>query len=341
LERLRIAALLPHLEVFGGVRRYLLLARTWRSWGHEVVLYTPSGTPPAWLEPAVPVRSFDALADAPPFEVAFTPQPALLGRLRALPADRRVFYCVLEGERGEDEALRDPAITLMANSSALRVHLARRAGRAVLDGIGRIDPDVFHPDPAVRVARRVLRLRPPLAAQKGHGPDRARGRARCAAVPELELVLFDHVGEGQRRPIRARGSARGANVRWMLNPSQDELAQLYASADVFCAAERKAGWCNTAIEAMSAGANALVCTPRSGTRLRAPRGPRGWSGSGTRGSSPAGDRESARRRRAPRGGCRPRSAAVLPPRLADARGGDLVQLGLERGVPFVPGDKNG
>jgi glycosyltransferase involved in cell wall biosynthesis len=60
----------------------------------------------------------------------------------------------------------------------------------------------------------------------------------------------------------------------VLNPSQDELARLYASADVFAAAERKAGWCNTAIEAMSSGA-AVVCTP-SGTRDFARHGETAW-----------------------------------------------------------------
>jgi glycosyltransferase involved in cell wall biosynthesis len=49
----------------------------------------------------------------------------------------------------------------------------------------------------------------------------------------------------------------------VLNPGVDELAELYASSDVFVAAEKRAGWCNTAAEAMAAGA-CVVCTP-SGT----------------------------------------------------------------------------
>jgi glycosyltransferase involved in cell wall biosynthesis len=60
----------------------------------------------------------------------------------------------------------------------------------------------------------------------------------------------------------------------VINPSQEELARLYAAADVFVAAEKKAGWCNTAIEAMSAGA-AVVCTP-SGTADFARHGETAW-----------------------------------------------------------------
>jgi glycosyltransferase involved in cell wall biosynthesis len=49
-----------------------------------------------------------------------------------------------------------------------------------------------------------------------------------------------------------------------MNPSQTELAGLYQSSHLFVAAERKAGWCNTALEAMASGAT-VVCTA-SGTR---------------------------------------------------------------------------
>jgi len=51
--------------------------------------------------------------------------------------------------------------------------------------------------------------------------------------------------------------------RWVHGPTQEELADLYAEADLFVSAERRAGWSNTAAEAMACGA-AVVCT-RSGT----------------------------------------------------------------------------
>src|SRR5260221_13673178 len=149
-----IAAILPHLEVFGGIRRYLSLGNAWRARGHRVVLFTPTGEPPTWMRFDGEVRPWEAIpggvggvAGGAPFDVAFTPQPTLLRHLRALPAARRVYYCVIEGERGEDEALADKAITLMANSSPLRARLARHARRPVLDGIGGIHPQPFPPPP--------------------------------------------------------------------------------------------------------------------------------------------------------------------------------------------------
>ena len=84
MNRLSIAAVLPHLRVFGGIRRYLSLGQMWTDWGHEVVLYTPDGAPATWLPFAGTVRSFRELGDRP-HDVALTPQPALLGALARIP----------------------------------------------------------------------------------------------------------------------------------------------------------------------------------------------------------------------------------------------------------------
>lgn len=263
-ERIRIGAILPHLEVFGGIRRYLMLAREWGVLGHEVTLWTPDGAPATWLQSSARIQPHRDLVRAEEQDVVFTPQPALLPLLFSAPARRRVWYCVAEGERDERAALADPSLILMANSSALRARLIRRARRSVLDGIGGIDPGFFAPDPSARAAGRRTLLAYGRRSRARKGTDlvvrAAEGLAR--RFPDLELVLFDHVGPGNERDPRD-GFAPRVPHRFVLNPSQEELARLYASADVFVAAEKKAGWCNTAIEAMSAGA-AVVCTP-SGT----------------------------------------------------------------------------
>jgi glycosyltransferase involved in cell wall biosynthesis len=263
MKRTSIAAILPHLGVFGGIRRYLSLGNEWARLGYRVVLFTPTGRPPDWMPFAGEVRPWDALATSGEFDLALTPQAALLDHLLALPSARRVYYCVLEGERGEERALADPRITLMANSSALRARLARRARRPVLDGVGGIDTSLFRPDPARRgPGLRILAYGRRSRARKGTDLIVEAVRRVRLHVPGVELVLFDHVGEGNEADPRA-GFDPGFPVRWVLNPSALELATLYQSADLFVAAERRAGWCNTAIEALASGC-ALVCTP-SGT----------------------------------------------------------------------------
>lgn len=263
MNTLSIAAVLPHLRVFGGIRRYLSLGQVWASWGHEVVLYTPDGDAEAWLLFAGRVRSFREIGERP-HDLALTPQPALLGALARVPTSRRVWYCAAENEPGEELAIEEPGLLFAAVSTALAARLRRRARRPVIDGAGAVDATFFRPDRGRRdPARKVVaaygrRSRP----RKGTDLVVRAVRSLCARHPTLELVLFDHVGPGNEQDPRD-GFDPGFPVRYVLNPSADDLATLYASSDVFVAAEKRAGWCNTAAEAMAAGC-CVVCTP-SGT----------------------------------------------------------------------------
>lgn len=263
MEHLSIAAVLPHLRVFGGIRRYLTLGRIWHAWGHEVVLYTPDGAPSEWLPFPGQIRPFTALP-AGRHDAVFTPQPTLLPQLHQVAAARRIWYCAAENEPGEALAIRDRSIQLAAVSTALARRLAARARRPVIDGAGAVDVDFFRPDRGQRdPARRVVtaygrRSRP------RKGTDLVVRAARMASrrFPDLELVLFDHVGPGNEQDPRD-GFTPGVRTRFVLNPTPDALAALYAETHVFVAAEKRAGWCNTAAEAMASGA-CVVCTP-SGT----------------------------------------------------------------------------
>jgi glycosyltransferase involved in cell wall biosynthesis len=228
-----------------------------------VVLYTPEGQPADWLPFEGKVRSFEALSTGS-HDVAFTPQPTLLPELRRLIATRRIWYCAAENEPGAALAIRDHTIGLAAVSTALVRRLAARARRPVIDGAGAVDIEFFHPargrrDPARRVVAAYGRRSRP---RKGTDLVVRAARGLAKRFPDLELVLFDHVGPGNEQDPRD-GLTPGVNTRFVLNPTADALAELYAGTDVFVAAEKRAGWCNTAAEAMASGA-CVVCTP-SGT----------------------------------------------------------------------------
>ena len=79
----------------------------------------------------------------------------------------------------------------------------------------------------------------------------------------VRLIFFDtQVGLDRRDPrplIRTR-----VPFDFHLNLPQERMAWLYAQADVFVSAERRAGWSNTSAEAMACRVP-VVCTP-SGTR---------------------------------------------------------------------------
>ena len=261
---MRISLFLPHVGVFGGVRRYLELGNEWSALGHAVELFHPGGEPPAWLPFAGHTRPLAEAAQATS-DLAIAGDSVTYARFRNHVARHHLYYCVLEGDPGLAAALGDPAVTLMANSGPLRTSLTRRTRRRVLDGIGGIRPERFRPDATRRVASPLRVLVNGRRSRAKKGTDLVlRALARLEGrVPAFEVVLFDSLDPVTNRQDPRDGAPLPANARFVLDPSQDELVALYQSSHVFVAAERKAGWCNTALESLASGC-ALVCT-RSGT----------------------------------------------------------------------------
>ena len=259
---MRIALFLPHVGVFGGVRRFIELGNVWARGGHSVALYQPGGTAPDWLSFAGRAAGLEA-ARSEPSDLALCADAATFDAFLAHPASARLYYCVIEGDANLDRAARTPGMRLAANSGTLRRHVAARTGRPVIDGIGGINVEQFHPDAAQRGALpRVLVNGRRSRAKKGTDLIlRALSPLAGRAAP-FEIVLFDTVSEQNRQDPRD-GARLPPNARFVLGPTQGELVALYQSSCLFVAAERKAGWCNTALEAMAAGC-AVVCT-RSGT----------------------------------------------------------------------------
>lgn len=260
---MRIALFLPHVGVFGGVRRFLELGNEWKVLGHDVALFHPEGTPPAWLPFAGRVAPLSAAA-ASPCDLAVCADPHTYGAFRATPAATHLYYCVIEGDAGLARAIADPAVTLAANSGALRAAVSRRACRPVLDGAGGIRTTQFLPDRSQRAATPLRVLLNGRRSRAKKGTDLVLAALRgLREAPEFEVVLFDSVDTHNRQDPRD-GAPLPPGARFVLNPTQAELVALYQSSHVFVAAERKAGWCNTALEALACGC-ALVCTS-SGTR---------------------------------------------------------------------------
>src|SRR5262245_53754891 len=112
---MRIGLFLPHVGVFGGVRRFLELGNEWSAMGHEVTLHHPSGAPPAWLPFAGRTARLDAAA-ASESELAICGEAGTFAAFRAHRARCHLYYCVLDGDPGLARALADPGVRLMANS---------------------------------------------------------------------------------------------------------------------------------------------------------------------------------------------------------------------------------
>jgi glycosyltransferase involved in cell wall biosynthesis len=248
--------------VFGGVRRYVELGNAFVSRGHSFVVYTPRGEAPGWIPFSGEVRP---LGDLPldRNDVVISGSPELLGALDRSPAPAKIFYLQIEKVDNEAEIVRSGRYRIMVNSSGLRRRVRRRYRVEPIDGIGGINPAMFHP-PAVRSAGDPFRV---LCYGRFSRP-RKGTRFVVQAVRRLyrrgynvELHLFDTVDPGDPDP-RA-GFDPGVPFRFYLNLDQSRMAAMYGAADIFVSAEHRAGWNNTAAEAAACGLP-LVCT-RSGT----------------------------------------------------------------------------
>ena len=261
---LRIAALLPHVDVFGGVRRYLELGNAMTAMGHRFVLFHPSGAPPAWLPFRGETRPFVALGEED-FDIGLCGEYSILPAYDRMAARANYFYFVLEGHKDERRTARRPDLRFLGNSEGICSRLEKKYRISVLRAPGAVNPAIFHPldERISRDTFNVMAYGRITRRRKGVGIVIRAVEGLARRYPHLRLVFFDtQVGLDKVDPrplVRTR-----LPFDFHLNLPQDRMAWLYGQGDVFVSAERRAGWSNTCAEAMACRLP-VICTP-SGTR---------------------------------------------------------------------------
>ncbi len=264
VERLKIAALLPHVDVFGGVRRYLELGNALAAKGHRFVLFHPQGNKPDWLDFQAETRPFSALGEET-FDIGLCGEYSILPRFDQLSARARFFYFVLEGHKDERLVAGRKDLYFLGNSEGISRRLESKYGLKCHRAPGGINPAIFHPpaENTVRDTFNVLCYGRITKRRKGV-PFVIRAVEKLyRRYPHLRLVFFDtQVGLDRRDPrplIKTR-----VPFDFHLNLPQERMSWLFGQADAFVSAEWRAGWSNTSAEAMACRVP-VVCTP-SGTR---------------------------------------------------------------------------
>ncbi len=259
---MRIAALLPHMEIYGGVRRYLELGNEFVRLGHEFVLYTPEGRPPSWLAFNGEIRPFSAL-NQDDHDIALCSEYSLLREFQGIRARRKFFYFVLAGHRLEKHVARLP-FRFLVNSTGLYRRLKKRYGLHCELAPGGINPEIFYPveREGSKKEFRILCYGRIYRRRKGiHLVIRAVEKL-WRRYPQIKLLLFDSPVQGETRdPRQLIRTSVPHDFFW--NLPQSSMAWLYSQADLFVSAEWRAGWSNPAAEAMACRVP-VVCTA-SGT----------------------------------------------------------------------------
>lgn len=275
---MKIAALLPHVEVFGGVRRYIEVGNALIRRGHSFVLFTLEGKKPDWLEFRGEVKAFEAIP-AEEFEVGFCSEYSILPQFERLRAKAKFFYFVLEGHKKEKDVARGNYYYLGSSEGICR-RIEQKYKLSCLRAPGGINPEIFFrlskPESSAQIPERKIAAQPVSGNTQpgrefkilcyGRIYKKRKGvRQVIKAVeklhqknPHLRLIFFDSmVGDDKRDPrLLVRTSVPH---EFYLNLPQNRMAWLFSQADIFVSAERRAGWANTAAEAMACRLP-VVCT---------------------------------------------------------------------------------
>jgi glycosyltransferase involved in cell wall biosynthesis len=260
---MKIAALLPHVEVFGGVRRYIELGNEFVRPGHTYVLFHPHGEKPEWLDFYGLTRPFSSLEDEE-FDVGLCSEYSIVPHFEKLRARKKYFYFLLEGHKKEREVIRKNFLFL-GNSEGMCRHLEKKYGIKCFRAPGGVNTRIFYPleNGPSRDTINILSYGRIYKRRKGIKHVIRAVESLYREYPQLRLVFFDTLVGGDQWDPRQLIKTRVPHD-FYLNLPQDKMAWLFSQADMFVSAERRAGWANTSAEAMACRLP-VICT-QSGSR---------------------------------------------------------------------------
>ena len=260
---MKIAALLPHVEIFGGVRRYLEIGNEFSRRDYRFVLFNPDGSKPEWLDFKGKTLPFSCLKDEA-FDIGICSEYSILPYFEQLNAGVKFFYFLLEGHRQEKNVARRNYFFL-GNSEGICRRLEKKYKISCIRAPGGVNPNLFYPQKKEKGKNeiRLICYGRIYKRRKGvHSVIRtAEGLYR--QYPQIKLIFFDSLVGKDRIDPRSMVKTQVPH-EFHLNLPQSKMAWLYSQADIFVSAERRAGWSNTSAEAMACGIP-VVCS-RSGTQ---------------------------------------------------------------------------
>jgi len=254
-------------SVNGGIGRFLNVARVLNGFGHDVAFTSLTDeTEPDWPDFPGPVLTF-AEAQARTWDAVMVPgagatdqQLALLARLRADSFGVRIQHILNDPSLRERFAVANSALApdvVIFNNSHWRDRDYRQMAAAAFHVLpGAVDTDLFFPAPLKDAP-----CRPPRWAVGGFATKNPQPLLAAA-----ELFPADHVLHLYGvLPAEARPQAEAlARTGRLVNHGPlfgADLAAFYHGLDLVVTCETRAGWCNTAAEAMACGLPCVVTPP--------------------------------------------------------------------------------
>ena len=117
-KKLILGAILPHTQIFGGVKRYFELGNALVDRGHQFIIFTPQGIKPSWLNFKGTVTLLDNLSDYT-LNVLLVSETQYLPLLHRSKPALKIFYAILERRSYVKKIFKYSNIIILANSTSL------------------------------------------------------------------------------------------------------------------------------------------------------------------------------------------------------------------------------
>lgn len=262
---MKIGVLLPHTKLYGGVKRFMELGNIFVAKGHQFYVFTKDGTPPDWFDFKGTMHTFSQIKEVT-LDALFFTEPRYTTLMREAISRHKIFYFVRANENLRKVRKAVPNVAFFANSTNMYDLAKKKFKVTCFKAFGGINTQHYQPkkdwhynpeNPFIIMAYGRL--------SEGRKGTKYVVRA-CERIyrknKNIKLMLFD-------TPVDVKMKNAIINFytqvphEFVLNHPVERNPELFRSADVFVAPEKKAGWSNTSVEAMASGVP--VIATKSGT----------------------------------------------------------------------------
>lgn len=250
---MKIGAILPHLKLFGGVKRYLELGNVFVDMGHQFTIYVPEKDDVSWFTFRGKVDVLSTLIDAS-LDAIFTSEEVFLNNLILSKAGKKIFY-VISKNKALKEIVKNENITLFANSSTTYRWVLKKTGVIPFKAFGGIDIESFSgplhqkQDDTINILTYGRQMNNNV---KGTNFVTGACELLYKKGQNIKLLLFDTPVDDYTQKLIDRYSV-DIPYEFIVNHPVERNRELFNRADIFASAERKGGWSNTCAEAMASG----------------------------------------------------------------------------------------
>lgn len=261
---MNLGVILPHTLLFGGVKRFLELGNIFIESGHSFTVYTPDAIRPEWFDFKGEVRLLEAVK-IDPLDAIFFTEACFIEEIQGSTAKRKIFYHV-SNDKQIKEIAKIKTIEVLACSTNI-YEFDKKYGLTDFKAIGGVNLANYSPKTDYSLPEN----RPLYILAYGRLATRSKGTKYIIKACEklykkgfnIKLLLFDTPVNPKGKRLVAEFTAK-VPYEFILNQPIHKNSEIFNRADIFVAAEGRAGWSNTVAEAMACGVPVVATS--SGTK---------------------------------------------------------------------------